>query len=178
VSVTTARTGEQRDRTTARALAWAALYLVVCWVCVGVLDGAVRLVDAVRIRAADSGDAGWVSVTSLAADLWLGMVWYAALGVLALGVALGVAALVLRGQHGRGALLALLLVAVCVTQVLLIDLTAMAGWTFTDASPDGPHVIAAVGTVVVPLVALAATWVVLDPALRTPRSTPEPAAGG
>lgn len=169
------RTAEQRDASTARALAWAAGLLIACWVSAGVLDGAVRLVDTMRIRAADQPDAGWVAVTSLGGDLLLGMLWFAALGALALGVALGVAALVLRGRHARGALLVGLLTATCVAQVLFIDLSAAAGWSFTDATPDDADLVAAVGTVVVPLVALVATGAVLEPVLRARRSTPSSA---
>jgi hypothetical protein len=177
-SATAGGTAAQRDAAIARTLGWIALLLVGAWVAVGVLDGTVRLVDTLRIRAADDADAGWVAVTSLGADLLLSMLWFAAVGALALGVAVGAAALVLRGLRGRGAVLVLLLAASCVAQVLSINLSAAAGWSFADTTAVDADLVAAVGTVVVPLAALVVTWAVLDPVLRTPRSTRERAAAG
>jgi hypothetical protein len=178
---TTAATGptaEQRDEATASTLAWVALCLVVAWVGVGVLDGGVRLVTTLHLRATDGMGGGWAAVSTLSASLLLGMLWSAALGALALGLAVGVAALVLRGRLARGALLVLLVAASCAAQVLFINLSARAGWSFADATPGNAALVAACGVVVAPLVALAVTWAVLGPVLRTQRSTRVPAAGG
>jgi hypothetical protein len=167
----------QRDAALARTLAWVALLLVGAWVAVGVLDGTVRVVDTLRIRTADHADAGWVAVTSLGADLLLGMLWLVAAGLLALGVAVGVAALVLRGRLRRGALLGLLLAIGCATQVLLVDLTAGVAWSFSGDPSSGDRLVAAVGTVVVPIVALVVAAVALRPVLRPEDSTARPEPG-
>jgi hypothetical protein len=116
-------------------------------------------------------------VTSLGADLLLGMLWLVAAGLLALGVAVGVAALVLRGRLRRGALLGLLLAIGCATQVLLVDLTAGVAWSFSGDPSSGDRLVAAVGTVVVPIVALVVAAVALRPVLRPEDSTARPEPG-
>jgi hypothetical protein len=177
-TATTGRTAAQRDTATARPLAWIALALVGAWVGASLLDGTVRLVDTLRMRAADHADGGGVAATSLGADLLLGMLWFAAVGALALGVAVGVAALVLRGRVGRGALFVLLLGVSCATQVLFINLTAGVAWSLSGGTSYDTRLLAAVGTVVVPLVALVVALAVLDPVLRPRDSTGHPASGG
>lgn len=171
-------TAPQRDQATAKALGWVALCLIVGWTGVGLLDGVFRLVDTLRLRDALRHGRSWDPVIPLGAELLLGMLWTVALAALALGVAVAVAALVLRGRTLRGVLLAALAVIGCAAEVAFINRTAGGAWSFSGSTRMDSAPYAAVGVVVVPIVVLAVACVLLGPALRTPRSTPARAAAG
>jgi hypothetical protein len=171
---------DQRDAAVASVLGWCALCLVIGWAGIGVLDGSVRAVDAWRTHdALRPGGAGWVDpVLPLGGDILLFMLWMGGLGALALGTAVGVAALVLRAEKVRAAMLLVVVAAGGVAQYLFVVLTASAGWSFVETDRVEGNLAAAAGAVVAPVVVLLATWQALRPVLRAPRSTREPAAAG
>jgi hypothetical protein len=170
--------GHERDRATALTLGWLALLLVAAWAVSGVVDGGVRLVDAWRWHDALRGVSHREPLVPAGAELVLSILWVAGLAALALGVAIGVTALAARGRGLRGFLFAVLAVAGVVVQLLCIRLTGEAARTFSTTGVPDTELYAAASALVVPAVLVTASWLVLSPTVRTPRSTPEPAAGG
>lgn len=168
-------TAEERDRVLARTLGIAGGLLVGAWVVTGLLLGLVHLLDAIRLRHALLGSGGSSVVVQLGAFLLLSMLWLAAFGALALGIALAVAALVLHDSRRRAVLFLGIVVLGAGAQVVFVQLDASA----TGTSPRSmAPLLSAVGAVASPLLVLVAAVVLLGPLLRTPRSTPEPAAAG
>ena len=118
----------------------------------GFLEGGVRLVDALRLRAAMRHGQGWDSLVPLGADLMMGLLWMAAIGALALGLAIGFAGLVIGNRATRGVVYAVLTVAGVVAQVIFVELTAATSWNFGGFDRVDADVLAAIGLTAVPVV--------------------------
>lgn len=166
---------EGRDRALVRTLAMAGGLLVGAWVVVGLLLGLVHLLDAIRLRHVFLAPGSPPVAAQLGAFLLVSMLWLAAFGALALGIALGVAALVLDDSRRRAVLFPGVVVLGAAAQVVFVQLDASA----TGTSPRSmTPLLSAVGAVASPLLVLLAVVVLVGPLLRTPRSTPAPAAAG
>lgn len=167
---------EGRDRALVRTLAMAGGLLVGAWVVVGLLLGLVHLLDAIRLRHALLAPGSPPVAAQLGAFLLVSMLWLAAFGALALGIALGVAALVLDDSRRRAVLFPGVVVLGAAAQVLFVKMDAYAA---PPMHPDSlSPLLPSLGAVAAPLLVLVAEVVLVGPLLRTPRSTPEPAAAG
>jgi hypothetical protein len=161
------------DSTTSRALGVAGLVLVCGWSLTAgsLVLGRIVLAGQATPPLEDPYAPVFVSAVLLSFALWLGS--YAALGV---GLAVSVAALVVGGRIRRALTFSVLVGLCAATQLVLESLRSTTTW---DLHPDHlATVVATTGTIVAPLAGLVVALVLLVPAVRRPRSTPELAPAG